>query len=82
VTLLSFRRASPHRARQFKSKPRPAEVGGEWKPINEFMWKNREAFIFGRTDWEYINNTFLFPIFTQHHSGVEFLKFILVKFIL
>lgn len=38
------------------------EVGGEWKPVHEFMWKNCEAFIFGRTDWEYVNNTFVFPV--------------------
>jgi len=38
------------------------EVGGDWKPVHEFMWKNCEAFIFGRTDWEYVNNTFVFPV--------------------
>jgi hypothetical protein len=38
------------------------EVGGEWKSVHEFMWKNCEAFIFGRTDWEYVNNTFVFPV--------------------
>jgi len=37
------------------------EVAGEWKPVHEFMWKNCEAFIFGRSDWEYVNNTFVFP---------------------
>lgn len=37
-------------------------VGGDWKPVHEFMWKNLEAFIFGRTDWEYVNNTFVFPV--------------------
>lgn len=37
------------------------EVGGEWKPVHEFMRKHCEAFIFGRTDWEYVNNTFVFP---------------------
>jgi hypothetical protein len=26
------------------------------------MWQNCEAFIFGRTDWEYVNNTFVFPV--------------------
>ena len=26
------------------------------------MWRNCEAFIFGRTDWEYVNNTFVFPV--------------------
>ncbi|MEI6569582.1 MAG: glycosyl hydrolase family 28-related protein, partial [Verrucomicrobiota bacterium] len=39
-----------------------AAVGGEWKPVHEFMSKNLEAFVFGRTDWEYVNNTFVFPV--------------------
>jgi hypothetical protein len=30
--------------------------------VHEFMWRNCEAFIFGRTDWEYVNNTFVFPV--------------------
>jgi hypothetical protein len=38
------------------------EVGGDWKPVHEFMWKHCEGFIFGRTDWEYVNNTFIFPV--------------------
>jgi hypothetical protein len=37
-------------------------VGGDWRPAHEFMRKNCEAFIFGRTDWEYVNNTFVFPV--------------------
>jgi hypothetical protein len=37
------------------------EVGGEWDPVFEFMWKNLEAFVFGRTDWEFITNNFVFP---------------------
>jgi hypothetical protein len=37
------------------------QVHGDWKPVHEFMWKNCEAFIFGRTDWEYVNNTFVYP---------------------
>ena len=50
------------------------EVGGDWKPVHEFMWKHCEAFIFGRTDWEYVNNTFVFPVnigyrFIQTKSG-------------
>ncbi len=28
--------------------------------IREWMWKNSEAFIFARTDWEYVFNTFIF----------------------
>ena len=38
------------------------EVGGDEKLAHEFMYKNCEAFIFGRTDWEYVNNTFVFPV--------------------
>lgn len=38
------------------------EVNGEWDPVFEYMWRNCEAFIFGRTDWEYITNTFVFPV--------------------
>lgn len=47
-----------------------AAVGGDWKPVHEFMWRNLEAFIFGRTDWEYVNNTFVFPV----NIGYRFLK--------
>ena len=43
------------------------EVGGDWKPVHEFMWRNCEAFIFGRTDWEYVNNTFVFPVAIGYH---------------
>lgn len=28
--------------------------------IREWMWKNSEAFVFARTDWEYVLNTFVF----------------------
>lgn len=38
------------------------EVGGDWKPVHEYMWRNLEAFIFGRTDWEYVANTFVYPV--------------------
>ena len=38
------------------------EVGGNWDPVFTFMWKNFEAFVFGRTDWEYITNNFVFPV--------------------
>jgi hypothetical protein len=30
--------------------------------IHPYMWRNCEAFIFGRTDWGYVNNTFVFPV--------------------
>ena len=46
------------------------KVGGDWKPVHEFMWRNCEAFIFGRTDWEYVNNTFVFPV----NIGYRFIK--------
>ena len=35
--------------------------GGKWDPVFAYTQKNLEAFIFGRTDWEYVNNTFVFP---------------------
>ncbi|HNV00691.1 MAG: hypothetical protein KA191_13265 [Verrucomicrobia bacterium] len=47
-----------------------AAVGGDWKPVHEFMWKNCEAFIFGRTDWEYVNNTFVYPV----NIGYRFIR--------
>lgn len=34
---------------------------GDWKTVFAYMQQNLEAFIFGRTDWEYVNNTFVFP---------------------
>jgi hypothetical protein len=34
---------------------------GNWNKVFAFMQNNLEAFIFGRTDWEYVNNTFIFP---------------------
>ncbi len=45
-------------------------VGGDWKPVHEYMWKNCEAFIFARTDWEYVNNTFVFPV----NIGYRFIR--------
>ena len=33
---------------------------GEETPIGKWMAENSEAFIFGRTDWEYVFNTFCF----------------------
>jgi hypothetical protein len=46
------------------------QVNGEWEPAHEFMWKNLEAFIFGRTDWEYVTNTFVYPV----NIGYRFIK--------
>jgi len=37
------------------------EVGGNWDRVFEHMWRNLEAFVFGRTDWEYVTNCFVFP---------------------
>ncbi len=36
-------------------------IGGNWDLVYEYMWKNLEAFTFGRSDWEYVTNTFVFP---------------------
>ncbi|MCC6445997.1 MAG: hypothetical protein IT210_21400 [Armatimonadetes bacterium] len=43
------------------------KVGGDWDPVFEYMWKNCEAFIFARTDWEYVTNTFVFPVNIGYH---------------
>jgi len=37
-------------------------VGGDWNLVHDFVWRNLEAFIFGRTDWEYVTNTFVYPV--------------------
>lgn len=35
--------------------------GWDGKPeLQKWLWENGEAFIFGRTDWEYVFNTFVF----------------------
>jgi hypothetical protein len=34
---------------------------GNWDKVFDYMQHNLEAFIFGRTDWEYVTNTFVFP---------------------
>ena len=38
------------------------QVGGDWEKSYKYMWKNCEGFIFARTDWEYVTNTFIFPV--------------------
>jgi len=43
------------------------KVGGNWDRVFEYMWKNCEAFIFARTDWEYVTNTFVFPVNIGYH---------------
>ena len=40
---------------------------GDWSKVFEFMQNNLEAFIFGRTDWEYVTNTFVFPAKVGYH---------------
>jgi hypothetical protein len=42
------------------------EVEGSWEPVFDYMWRNLEAFTFGRTDWEYVTNTFVFPVNTGY----------------
>jgi hypothetical protein len=34
---------------------------GDWKAVFAYMQQNLEGFVFGRTDWEYVTNTFVFP---------------------
>jgi hypothetical protein len=48
--------------------------GGNFKRVFDYMQQNLEAFIFGRTDWEYVNDTFVFPAkvgyrFIESHGG-------------
>lgn len=37
------------------------ELHGDEDTVNNYMIENLEAFIFGRTDWEYVTNTFVYP---------------------
>ena len=36
-------------------------IGGDWEPVFNYMVEHLEAFVFGRTDWEYVTNNFVFP---------------------
>ncbi len=36
-------------------------IGGSGDLVYKFMGENLEAFIFARTDWEYVTNNFVFP---------------------
>ena len=38
-----------------------AAFHGNWDKVFAFMQRNLEAFVFGRSDWEYVSNTFVFP---------------------
>lgn len=44
-----------------------AKVGGNWDKVYQYMAKNCEGFIFARTDWEYVTNTFIFPTQIGYH---------------
>lgn len=46
------------------------EVNGNHKLVYKYMSENLEAFIFGKTDWEYCTNTFVFPA----KIGYRFIK--------
>jgi len=37
------------------------ETGGRWDLVFNYMVEHLEAFVFGRTDWEYVTNNFVFP---------------------
>ncbi len=38
-----------------------AETGGDFQKAFDYMVQHLEAFVFGRTDWEYMTNNFVFP---------------------
>ena len=44
----------------------PATNGDFWKAF-KYMQENCEAFIIGRSDWEYMTNTFVFPAKIGYH---------------
>jgi hypothetical protein len=39
---------------------------GDWDKVFNYMQQNLDAFIFGRSDWEYVTNTFVFPARTGY----------------
>jgi hypothetical protein len=41
----------------------PETTGGDFGKVFKYMQRNLEAFIIGRSDWEYVTNTFVFPAF-------------------
>ena len=43
---------------------------GDWNKVFTYMQQHLEAFVFGRTDWEYVTNTFVFPA----QIGYRFIK--------
>ncbi len=42
-------------------------LNSTWGPVDNFMLANLEAFIFGRTDWEFVTNTFTYPAKIGYH---------------
>ncbi len=42
-------------------------IGGDWDPVFKYMTDHCEGFVFGRTDWEYVANTFIFPAKIGYH---------------
>ncbi|MBI5092144.1 MAG: hypothetical protein HZB26_06815 [Candidatus Hydrogenedentes bacterium] len=45
-------------------------IGGDWEPVFNYMIDHLEAFVFARTDWEYVSNCFVFPA----NIGWRFIK--------
>ncbi|MBA2249322.1 MAG: hypothetical protein H0W12_03925 [Chitinophagaceae bacterium] len=45
-------------------------TNGNWDEVFTYMQYNLEAFIFGRSDWEFVSNTFVFPA----KVGYKFIK--------
>jgi len=45
-------------------------TGGAWKPVYQYMIDHLDAFVFARTDWEYVTNCFVFPA----NIGWRFIK--------
>jgi hypothetical protein len=43
------------------------QVGGDNDKVFKYMWAHTEGFVFGRTDWEYVTNTFIFPVKIGYH---------------
>jgi hypothetical protein len=43
------------------------ETKGDFWKVFTYMQENCEAFIFGRSDWEYVTNTFVFPAKIGYH---------------
>jgi hypothetical protein len=43
------------------------KVGGDWDRVYKYMWQHCEGFVFARTDWEYVTNTFIFPVNIGYH---------------